>query len=186
VPKNSNAKFLESWARLCANWPLVEPRATNLAKEYYEVFKEITPQRFDDGVTKVINDSQYQYFPNVSEFRGYIPRAADGAKGFWRDPDCIACQGSGFQVKYFQEDGLPVLERCKNPECLHMGVREDNYRELQAKRRAYPDDFFSESDVKTMMTIALDRHKRKLHPLSGDEMIAAVLEIRHSCQEARR
>ena len=181
-------KFLESWARLCANWPLAEPRATNLAKEYYEMFKTMAPMRFDNGVTQIIRDSKFQFFPNLAEFLGYVPKAPEGGKGFWRDPDCPTCQGSGFQVKYFQADGLPVVERCKNPTCLHVSqaTEREDYTELYRRRRENPEAYFGQADVKAMMTIALDRKKRELPPLSDDDMIAAVLEIRHSCQEASR
>jgi hypothetical protein len=179
-------KFLESWARLCANWPLAEPRATNLAKEYYEIFKTTSAIRFDAAVTQIIRDSKFQYFPTVSEFLGYIPKV-DGGKGFWRDPACESCHGSGFQPKYYQADGLPVVERCKNPDCLHIGSIDEQvqWEQQRQARTERPDDYFGQADVVCLMRIAQDRKNRELPLLSADEMIAAILEIRHSCQESR-
>ena len=93
------------------------------------------------------------------------------------------------------ESGLtffPTVGQFKNfiPESDEVrpgrGMSDETFGQLGRERRANPDAFFGERDVKAMMQIAMDRNKRNLAPLSGDEMVDLLLELRHSGAEASR
>ncbi len=73
---------------MTGNWNLEEVRLKPLTAEYFEVFKDVGESRFSRGVTAVIHNGKFSFFPSIAEFRGFVPSA-----GRWTP--CGKCE-SGF------------------------------------------------------------------------------------------
>jgi len=71
--KAHSQDFLEQMKRLVANWPVDEVRGSTLLDEYAVVWNDVGDLRFRKAVDSIIATSDYSFFPNVAQFRGYIP-----------------------------------------------------------------------------------------------------------------
>ena len=107
-----------------SNWPISDERLEAVKNEFQIVWNEVGESRFERAVGKIVQESDRQFFPTVGEFRSFIPVAPRG--GFWRDPNCPDCHGTGFKevttlVK--RPDGTwqnREVARCRREGCLRV------------------------------------------------------------------
>lgn len=92
-------EFSENMRRLIANWPMNVTRSHPLERELKSVFKEVGEERFTQATDSIIAHGQYQFFPTVAEFRGYIP--APKRKMF-----CGKCENGWIRVTDYEAMSL--------------------------------------------------------------------------------
>ena len=68
-----SSSLLTQFSRLLANWPLDDERKPRFAQEYRTLFQSIGTERFTAAVSAIIQERKSPYFPNLGEFREYIP-----------------------------------------------------------------------------------------------------------------
>lgn len=104
--------FEENLQRLIANWPTLTTRADRVRRELNTVWKEVGHQRFTAATDAIIATGNYKFFPNVAEFRGYIPGAHRKAfcgeceSGWIRKPDYGA-------RRLYNDDKATAMLRCE-------------------------------------------------------------------------
>ena len=68
-----SAAYVALMSRLRGNWPIEESRFDAALQNFYVLWQEVGEMRFEAAVTGIISGSAYQYFPNIAEFRGFLP-----------------------------------------------------------------------------------------------------------------
>ena len=184
IGKRRDLIFLASVSRLSANWPIDSTRAEGLERELRKVFDEVGISRFDAGVSAIITEGKYQFFPSMAEFRGFIP--APG--GRHADANCEKCHGSGWMRlpdyearRMYRDPNASCVLRCQ---CLTSDIDTEAIRAMARDRRQNPDDYFGEADVVAMLRIGLERKGKGQPALDAESMIGEVLSIRRAISEA--
>jgi len=90
-PQIEMKDFLQFFKKLKANWHLDESRADDIIAEYFAICQEVGLDRFRSATDSIINASEYKFFPTISEFRGYLPKAA-------KNPLCGKCESGWIMV----------------------------------------------------------------------------------------
>ncbi len=93
--------FLTSFTRLVGNWPNTPEAIVEIkSREFMRAFEEYGPDRFDRGVTAIVDANPYSTFPTLGEFRGYVPA------GTWREERAAQQDAEYRELR---------LERAANP-----------------------------------------------------------------------
>jgi len=181
--ERASTVFLSSFRRLLANWPIDEGRYKTLEREYRAIFDEVGVSRFDAGVSSILREGKYQFFPSLAEFRAFIP--APG--GRHADANCEKCHGSGWMRlpdyearRMYRDPNATCVLRCQ---CLTSDIDTEAIRAMARDRRQNPDEYFGDADVVAMMRIALERKGKGQQALNADAMIAEVLAVRTAIRE---
>lgn len=71
----SSTPFANTMKLLLANWPIAPERVQGIRELFFPIYQQVGAERFSRAAYSIIDSRAYTTFPNVSEFKGFVPSA---------------------------------------------------------------------------------------------------------------
>jgi hypothetical protein len=117
--------------RITSQWTIEQTKLAGKREQLLILLREVGTVRFKHAIQRAIETHHGDFCPPIGFFRNCVVSRvtmSDDDRGFWRDPNCARCHGSGwFYVRdyeadnLYKRDGHQAVLRCREPECLHVG-----------------------------------------------------------------
>src|SRR3974390_264408 len=104
-PKSSENRFITAMARIQANYRIDNERLAGMVQDFRRLAEQSGIERFEIGVTEMIEHRESVYSPTLSELKAYVPTVS-------KPPLCGKCS-SGWVDAGRDAMGNTQVQRCE-------------------------------------------------------------------------